>query len=128
MPRVAVLLGVGLLGENLTIGMVAGLILIALGAWLATGRRQASAEAEESPTVATPPEQRHGSPPQAGPTARAATAASTPSRPPVGCRRPKIPQLDHDLAQAGRVLTRKYLALSAEISRFLVLAPGCTST
>lgn len=36
---------------------------------------------------------------------------------------PQDPQLDHDLAQAGRVLTRKYLALSAEISRFLVLAP-----
>jgi hypothetical protein len=36
---------------------------------------------------------------------------------------PQDSQLDHDLAQAGHVLTRKYLALSAEISRFLVLAP-----
>jgi hypothetical protein len=30
---------VGLLGEKLTTGAVAGLILIALGAWLATGRQ-----------------------------------------------------------------------------------------
>lgn len=38
MPVVALLLGVGLLGERLTIGAVAGLILIAVGAWLATSR------------------------------------------------------------------------------------------
>ena len=38
MPVVALLLGVGLLGEKFTVGAVAGLILIALGAWLATGR------------------------------------------------------------------------------------------
>jgi drug/metabolite transporter (DMT)-like permease len=38
MPVVALLLGVGLLGEQLTIGAVAGLILIAVGAWLATSR------------------------------------------------------------------------------------------
>ena len=44
MPVVALLLGVGLLGETLTTGAIAGLILIALGAWLATGR----------PTPATP--------------------------------------------------------------------------
>ena len=37
MPVVALLLGVGLLGETLTIAAVAGLILIAVGAWLATG-------------------------------------------------------------------------------------------
>jgi drug/metabolite transporter (DMT)-like permease len=36
MPVVALFLGVGLLGERLTIGTMAGLILIALGAWLAT--------------------------------------------------------------------------------------------
>jgi drug/metabolite transporter (DMT)-like permease len=42
MPVVALLLGVGLLGEKLTSGAIAGLILIALGAWLATGRREAS--------------------------------------------------------------------------------------
>jgi ABC-type nickel/cobalt efflux system permease component RcnA len=49
MPGVALLLGVGLLGETLTIGAIAGLILIALGAWLATGRhRQARASTEDS--------------------------------------------------------------------------------
>jgi drug/metabolite transporter (DMT)-like permease len=36
----ALFLGVGLLGERLTIGAIAGLVLIAVGAWLAT-RRQA---------------------------------------------------------------------------------------
>jgi hypothetical protein len=40
-PAVALFLGVGLLGERLTIGAVAGLILIAVGARLAT-RRQAT--------------------------------------------------------------------------------------
>jgi drug/metabolite transporter (DMT)-like permease len=39
MPVVALLLGVGVLGEKLTAGTIAGLILIALGAWLATARR-----------------------------------------------------------------------------------------
>jgi drug/metabolite transporter (DMT)-like permease len=39
MPVVALILGVALLGEALTIGTVAGLILIAAGAWLATGHR-----------------------------------------------------------------------------------------
>ena len=38
MPVVALFLGVGLLGERLTVGALAGLILIALGAWLATSR------------------------------------------------------------------------------------------
>lgn len=37
MPVVALFLGVGLLGEQVTIGAVAGLLLIGLGAWLATG-------------------------------------------------------------------------------------------
>src|ERR1022692_1373052 len=37
MTVVALLLGVGLLGETLTTGATAGLILIGLGAWLATG-------------------------------------------------------------------------------------------
>jgi drug/metabolite transporter (DMT)-like permease len=36
MPVVALFLGVGLLGERLTVGAVAGLVLIAAGAWLAT--------------------------------------------------------------------------------------------
>ena len=39
MPVVALILGVGLLGEKLTLGAIAGLVLIALGAWLATGHR-----------------------------------------------------------------------------------------
>jgi drug/metabolite transporter (DMT)-like permease len=40
MPVVALILGVALLGEKLTIGTIAGLILIAAGAWLATGRQR----------------------------------------------------------------------------------------
>lgn len=39
MPVVALVLGVGVLGERLTIGAVAGLVLICLGAWLATSGR-----------------------------------------------------------------------------------------
>ena len=39
MPVVALILGVALLGEKLTLGAIAGLILIAVGAWLATGHR-----------------------------------------------------------------------------------------
>jgi drug/metabolite transporter (DMT)-like permease len=39
MPVVALVLGVGLLGEQLTIGAIAGLILIGSGAWLATSRK-----------------------------------------------------------------------------------------
>jgi drug/metabolite transporter (DMT)-like permease len=39
MPVVALLLGVGLLSEKLTAGAIAGLVLIAVGAWLATARR-----------------------------------------------------------------------------------------
>ena len=42
MPVVALLLGVGLLGEKLTAGAIAGLILIAVGAWLAAGRQPSS--------------------------------------------------------------------------------------
>ena len=38
MPVVALVLGVALLGEQLTIGAIAGLPLIGLGAWLATSR------------------------------------------------------------------------------------------
>jgi drug/metabolite transporter (DMT)-like permease len=42
MPVVALFLGVGLLGEQLTVGAVAGLVLIAVGAWLATSRPEPS--------------------------------------------------------------------------------------
>jgi drug/metabolite transporter (DMT)-like permease len=41
MPVVALFLGVGLLGEKLSAGAAAGLILIAAGDWLATGRQPA---------------------------------------------------------------------------------------
>jgi drug/metabolite transporter (DMT)-like permease len=50
MPVVALLLGVGLLGERLTAGAIAGLILIAIGAWLATGPPQVSAEGDAHDT------------------------------------------------------------------------------
>jgi hypothetical protein len=43
MPVVALFLGVGLLAEALIAGAIAGLILIAIGAWLATGPPQVSA-------------------------------------------------------------------------------------
>jgi threonine dehydrogenase-like Zn-dependent dehydrogenase len=46
MPVVALFLGVALLGQRLTIGAVAGLVLIAVGAWLATSRRAPSADAD----------------------------------------------------------------------------------
>jgi len=58
MPVVALFLGVGLLGEQLTIGAIAGLILIALGAWLATSSRQASTRADRSRTTAMPAQRR----------------------------------------------------------------------
>jgi drug/metabolite transporter (DMT)-like permease len=49
MPVVALFLGVGLLGEQLTIGAIAGLILIGLGAWLATSRRLPSTSPAPAP-------------------------------------------------------------------------------
>jgi hypothetical protein len=39
------LLGTGLLGEKPTAGLIAGPILIAVGAWLATGRQPGGAKA-----------------------------------------------------------------------------------
>jgi hypothetical protein len=59
MPVVALLLGVGAAGETLTIGAIAGLILIALGAWLATARHR-QARTEDSKATALPA--RHHSP------------------------------------------------------------------
>jgi hypothetical protein len=76
MPVVALLLGVSLLGEKLTIGALAGMILIALGAWLATGRRQSTPVAEESRTAATSTGQHHSPSPPADPAARTITEAS----------------------------------------------------
>jgi drug/metabolite transporter (DMT)-like permease len=38
-PVVALVLGIGLLDENLTTGAVIGMILIALGTWLSTSTR-----------------------------------------------------------------------------------------
>ena len=61
MPVVALLLGVSLLGEKLTIGAIAGLILIALGAWLATGRRRQASTAKGSQPAPTSA-RRHDSP------------------------------------------------------------------
>jgi drug/metabolite transporter (DMT)-like permease len=48
MPVVALVLGVSLLGEKFTMGAAAGLLLIAIGAWLATGRpgRRAASRSE----------------------------------------------------------------------------------
>jgi drug/metabolite transporter (DMT)-like permease len=46
MPVVALFLGVGLLGEQLTIGAIAGLLLIGLGAWLATSHQPRSMSAQ----------------------------------------------------------------------------------
>ena len=47
MPVVALFLGVGLLREPFTIGAVAGLILIGLGAWLATSRQPSSTSGDQ---------------------------------------------------------------------------------
>ena len=49
MPVVALFLGVGLLGEQLTGGAIAGLVLIAVGAWLATSRRAPAAGQDTRP-------------------------------------------------------------------------------
>lgn len=57
MPVVALFLGVGLLGEKLTIGAIAGLILIAAGAWLATGRQTPAPAGTEDPRDRQPPHQ-----------------------------------------------------------------------
>jgi drug/metabolite transporter (DMT)-like permease len=54
MPVIALILGVGLLGEHLTIGALAGLILIAVGAWLATGRRKPQPEPERDAQSSVP--------------------------------------------------------------------------
>jgi hypothetical protein len=59
MPVVALLLGAGLLGEKLTVGAIAGLILIALGARLATGRRRRASMIERSRTKTTSAGRRH---------------------------------------------------------------------
>ena len=55
MPVVALFLGVGLLGERLTVGAVAGLVLIAAGAWLATSRRAPAADAVHDNGASAPP-------------------------------------------------------------------------
>jgi drug/metabolite transporter (DMT)-like permease len=61
MPVVALFLGVGLLGEQLTTGAIAGLILIGLGAWLATSRQPPSTSGH--PERHTMPGRNHGNPP-----------------------------------------------------------------
>jgi drug/metabolite transporter (DMT)-like permease len=67
MPVVVLVLGVGLLGEQLTIGAFAGLPLIAVGAWLATSRKPSSTSDQHQPHILPghgqgdpPPGQRRG--------------------------------------------------------------------
>jgi drug/metabolite transporter (DMT)-like permease len=60
MPVVALILGIGLLGEQLTVGAIAGLILIGLGAWLATRRKPPDTSHDQQPH--TPSGQRQDSP------------------------------------------------------------------
>jgi drug/metabolite transporter (DMT)-like permease len=50
----ALFLGVGLLGERLTIGAIAGLVLIAVGAWLATRRQATPSTDADSGTEQSP--------------------------------------------------------------------------
>jgi drug/metabolite transporter (DMT)-like permease len=54
MPVIALFLGVGLLGERLTIGAIAGLVLIAVGAWLATRRQAVPSTDADSGTGQSP--------------------------------------------------------------------------
>ena len=49
MPVVALGLGVAVLGEDLTVGAVIGLILIGAGAWLATAHRPGGRPPPERP-------------------------------------------------------------------------------
>ena len=60
MPVVALILGIGLLGEQLTVGAIAGLILIGLGAWLATSRKPPDTNRGQQPHTAHG--QRQGNP------------------------------------------------------------------
>jgi drug/metabolite transporter (DMT)-like permease len=59
MPVVALFLGIGLLGEQLTIGTIVGLILIGLGAWLATSRKPSTTSGDQE--LHTLPRQSQGS-------------------------------------------------------------------
>ena len=61
MPVVALALGAGLLGDKLTTGTVAGLILIAVGAWLATGRQPPGGQALAGARNPLPDSKRHTS-------------------------------------------------------------------
>ena len=60
MPVVALVLGIGLLGEQLTAGAIAGLILIGLGAWLATSRKPPDTSHDQQPHI--PHGQQQGNP------------------------------------------------------------------
>ena len=68
MPVVALILGICLLGEQLTVGAVAGLILIGLGAWLATSQaaRHQPRSAAACGQHAMPPRPFPGRPPRQG--------------------------------------------------------------
>jgi uncharacterized membrane protein len=78
MPVVTLFLGVGLLGEQLTIGAIAGLILIALGACLATSSRQGRTRADGSRTTAIPAQRRHSRVTTSQPSAEGSPRSSTP--------------------------------------------------
>lgn len=57
-PVVALVLGVSMLGENLTIGAVIGLSLIALGTWLSTRARHAPVDPRHPVATALKPDDR----------------------------------------------------------------------
>jgi drug/metabolite transporter (DMT)-like permease len=86
MPVVAVALGVAVLGESLTAGAVAGLALIALGAWMATSERFRSPRASRGPVpgsaAPSPPPAHRGRPPCPGNKRSPARPAGPPCEPP----------------------------------------------
>lgn len=55
MPVVALLLGIGLLGESFSSGAVAGLVLIGFGAWLATSRAAENGRGRDTHGAGTAP-------------------------------------------------------------------------
>ena len=85
-PVVAVALGVTLLGESLTAGAVAGLLLILAGSWLSTGGRppQARRSARRPDAAAVTPASTRRVSPFARRADRAAFAPQAPWTPPLG--------------------------------------------
>jgi hypothetical protein len=62
MPVVALVLGIAVLGEGITAGAVAGLVLIAFGAWLATGGPASGGRGGGSPVSRGAPASQRGAP------------------------------------------------------------------